>query len=62
MARKVEEEMVDILIPKDPSNKEVQGIRFQHDGKDFYVVCGKLTKVPAWVKKNAIDAHYIEAD
>lgn len=60
MPKKEVEEMVTIIIPRDPLNPKNNAIRFQRDGKDVYVIVGKPQIVPAWVRQNAIDAHYID--
>lgn len=61
MPKRVERK-VTILIPRDPLNKEIDAVRFQRDGVDFYVPVGKMVEVPLWVKEAAIQSKHIEED
>lgn len=54
------EKTVQILIPKDPQNPEYKVVLFKRDNVPFAVTRGKLTEVPEWVYKSAIQAGFIE--
>ncbi|MCK9577696.1 MAG: hypothetical protein M0R51_17450 [Clostridia bacterium] len=61
MPRKVKvEKKVSLLIPKDPLNPDIDAIRFQRDGVDFFVPLDEPIEVPLWVKESAIQSGYIK--
>jgi hypothetical protein len=60
MPKKVQDDKVSILIPRDPQNTEIDAIRFQQNGVDVYVPVDKTTLVPRWVRDSAIQSGYIK--